>query len=86
MPKLTVKNECPSAKTIEEGVRSSKRGLNKKEMPCMPPSSVTPRTANTAKRTMIDIFLYTADFYLENMYNLLTKPFISMFYHYSSVV
>ena len=53
IPRLTVKKECPNARTIEEAVKSSKRGLNKNEIPFIPPASVIPRTASTASRTTI---------------------------------
>ena len=53
IPKLNVKNECPNARTTLEAVKSSKRGLNKNEIPSIPPGSVMPRTASMPNRIII---------------------------------
>ena len=48
-----MKKACPSASTILDGVRSENFGLNRKVNPSLPPSSVTPLTARTAKIAII---------------------------------
>ena len=53
IPKLSVKKECPNARTILDAVKSSNFGLNKKSKACIPLGSVSPRIMSTIKITKI---------------------------------